>query len=495
MLTPDRVADSLPLVADLSATEDADRLTIIGTFDEAAVRAWTEVIENGLPLGLTFDLINAVGDATDSLSEGRRTVIVHKPGTESTRYFFTLDGFRAFLMGDARNATARRVLLAKETESFTTYAFDVEPWTSVVANDDLPRPALPVSPQDVVRDKGAGEVPASIAASLLQSPPPTSSAAFAVWRECALRRLRTALVSEVWKQKNGELRLGIDGPRYVEIQVDPEENAATFAVANQIATWIYASADGESKLVLFTAELARDWPGNERWSAGFQRVAPMAFAAAQRAHRNALVERSTETLKSMGDLRKSLGDEIGRTIAATSDLVAASWRDFAIAIAALVARLTVFSTPSAQGIGQRFLFAICAFLGLSYAVKTISNWRFNATLDDLRHTWRAQLYAYLTDAEYEATAIEPLRRANDVYVVTAWLLAIAYVAVIGFVFALASSIGVVQGGPASGSAPQARLSPLASPNRTITTVSSSPSPRGPSRVLQVPGSLSSPKIR
>ena len=432
MLAPSSVAAAAERFGrDGLLEESVTRLEVRGRATMDSVAEWLAIRAEAATLNLNVAAYDAFDEPVEDFTTNVRRIIVTKNATASTVYFFTVEGFRAFLFDGDRLADARRILIARETESFATLGFKVEPWLGMVADDEEQQPSLPPSPRRFVRDLGAGVVPASIADAVLTSDEPAGSAAFAAWRSVALSRLRVALASEAWR-RDGSTFLGLAGSRFVEVPVSLNEDQNAFSVANTAARWVYEGSDVEARLVLFTAELARDWPDHASWSTGFLKVATFALAAAQRAYRQQLVERSTETLKSLTELRKNLGDEIAATIQATRDLVSSSWRDFAIAIAALIARLTIFSDGSLKSVvaGRMLVVAVSGFLLLTYSVTLISNWRFNDNISRLRETWRLQLYGYLSDAEYRTNAISPLDRVTRIYYFTAIPLGIAYIALV-----------------------------------------------------------------
>lgn len=461
MLSPSSIAAEAATYAGSGGTldESVDRFELTRAPGVAAIaETWRAILADGPALGLTVTFFDTFGEPLAEISPSVARIVIEKPKSASIWYFFTIDGFRKALFDQARLATVRRIHVAQETTPFSTLAFRVEPWLVRVPDDALPQAPLPPSPRRFVRDLGAGVVPVTIADALLTSPAPAESGAFTAWRAIAVARLRCALASEAW-QRDGVTFLGFAGPRYVEVRVGDDDPSPAFALANEAATWVYEGPDVGARLVLFVAELARDWPSDSDWTAPFVRLAPTALATAQRAHRAQLVEQSGEILKSLGDLRKGLADEISKTVQATRDLIGASWRDFTIAIAALIARLTIFNgaAPADVRNGRVLLLAVGFALVLSYAISAYTTWRFNANATQTRATWRKQLYAYLSDNEYDAVASRPLASANAVYYLSATVLGFAYVAMVALLLAIGFEPATQTSG-ASGS-PVPRVSP------------------------------------
>ena len=436
MLSPTEIA---ALARKLSVTKDGhldesdNRLEVAGHISSTDLEVWRDVTKTGASLGLSFAYADNVGESVDDIGEGFYRLFISKTCTEATSYFFSVVGFKKFLYDYARLRTVTQILVAEASAVFETASFIINPWTALVADDEMLEPRIDV--RRYVRDFGSGAVPASIQDAILVSEAPQASSFYKTWREVAEKKLQVALSSQAWKDGN-RLMLGLEGQRSVQFRMIDTLSDKAFSVATGAARWVYDDVrDTEARLILFTAELARDWAPDGTWNETVESNGGASLAAAQRAYRQQLVATSSETLKALGDFRKTLADEIASTMQATRDLVAGTWRDFAIALAALVAHENAItakgsSSQLAEGVTHYVLVSVAIFLALSCGITLISNWRFNANLDALRKRWRTKLYSFLTEAEYEEFAAKPLKKTSRIYSRTAWLISVGYAALI-----------------------------------------------------------------
>jgi hypothetical protein len=207
-----------------------------------------------------------------------------------------------------------------------------------------------------------------------------------------------------------------------------------YNILQDAARWVYASgSDVETRHILFTDALAREWHDGVAWYAGFPTFAPRALASAKNAYRKHLSDTSSDTLKALDDLRKSLSDEISKVTQQTRDLTAALWRDFAIVFTALAGRaaLVVAGNPIADALAIKVLmYAAGGYALFSVASTLWANWRFEVIFSANRAAWRERLFAFLLPEELDRLAVTPLKRTRDVYRVTAWTVAVAYAVMI-----------------------------------------------------------------
>jgi hypothetical protein len=136
-----------------------------------------------------------------------------------------------------------------------------------------------------------------------------------------------------------------------------------------------------------------------------------ALASAREAFAFHLQEDSKEAIKSLGDLRKALQEEVARSQTATRDLLSALWRDAAIAGAAFALRS---ATTNSSAINIASLGA-ATLLFASLLTTVLSNWRFDVLAKQVRAQWRQRLYAFMSEKQWIELVTQPVSRARWVY--------------------------------------------------------------------------------
>src|SRR5690606_27287850 len=137
--------------------------------------------------------------------------------------------------------------------------------------------------------------------------------------------------------------------------------------------------DVEVKHTLLAYELGREWPEDISWTKGFVDRGSRALDAAKTAFHAHIRETSKDTLKSLGELRKTLTEEVSKTSQQTRELLSTLWRDFVIAITAILGRaaFVLSGTASADSdIMRVMLGGIAVFLAFSLIFTLRANSRF-----------------------------------------------------------------------------------------------------------------------
>lgn len=411
--------------------------------------------------------------ALEAIASTRGMVDVRflKPNTRTTYYFFEAQMLMALFADDAAFSAARRVFVARGIEPFKTMQCTFARWEGVAPDDDDVTNPEAVELRMLIADlTPTRRVPSSIGNLLLQDPAPQPSVALQTWKSYAAGTLPCILVNEVRSSKQNDI-LVLSSPRRVAITASEPASVDSVVLDAELeaARWIYAGGPGvENRFTFFTTELSRSWPGTLSWDPGFRIAGPTALESARAAQRLFLSGKTGEVLKALGDLRKSLSDEVSIVMQQSRDLGSSLWRDFAIAIAALAARVAAGASSATLdlSLGLLLVFVAC-FLAYSLYVTLKSNARFIEAAGESRKIWTHKIYSFLQEAELKELASEPLAKAESVYWWTAWKVGIAYVVVILILLAVS-------------------VSPLLHPNARSSDVSgkASPSTAGPTATQQ-----------
>ncbi|RST85243.1 hypothetical protein EJC49_16710 [Aquibium carbonis] len=343
-----------------------------------------------------------------------------------TAFFITRMGFEAAL-GDAEfMLAARKVWIAEDFLPFATIACVYVPWGS--ATDQKPLEEIFDSPRRLVRDESYQLVPIDIRPWYLIVPGDDTSGVFAAWKEAAVRNLIFCLPTEI-RTSDASRKVVLKGARSVFADVDlSKPQARLFDVITEAVRWVYDQRrDTETKFHLLNNHLALYWPENTKWPMGLTGVLDQALASAREAFAFHLQDDSKEALKSLGDLRKALQDEVARSQTATRDLLSALWRDAAIAGAAFALR----SATTNSSVVKIASLSAAALLFASLLTTVLSNWRFDVLAKQVRSQWRQRLYAFMSDDQWGELVTRPISRARWVYRASIVPVMAVYVVLIG----------------------------------------------------------------
>lgn len=449
MITPSQILASAELLAATDGgaiDESVDRLSVSGQFDEPLLKQWRAIASEIDAAGLgSLKALDSISDEVDLATalvddlHGSIRIIIEKRNSGTVFFAYSWRGLAALLGAVDHISLARRVYIAELNHSFSTESCRFSSWSGASADqgDADVKETLP-SPRRIVKDVAGGKVPVSIGPYLLVAHPLMSSMPYQVWQQAACRQMLLCLVNEVWRTDGDEMVV-LAGPRTRRIPAGLASLSAVdlFLVATDCARWVFASGrDVEVRHTLFTYELAREWPDTETFASGFLAKAPRALEAAKTAFYAHVRETSKDTLKALGDLRKTLSEEVTKVVQQTRELLSGMWRDFAFAATVLAARMALLvaekpaaSSPAVQGL----IFGTAIFLAFSLYMTLRSNAKFMSISAQSRMSWRNKLYGFLPEDDLKALADEPLKQSECEYRVTKrWVIG-AYVVMIGLI--------------------------------------------------------------
>lgn len=393
----------------------------------------------------TVVALDALGDdvdlpTTDSF-EGEIRLVIHKRRDDVMPLVLTRQGLQALLADPPRIAAARRVRLAADFAPFAAVSCRFEPWADQPASEPEPHRLAHIVPRRIVRDQLA-LAPLSIGPFLIEQPPVETSAIYSAWQSAACRQLLMSLCNEIW-QEDGEIRVALHGPRTRKLPVEPQglQPDRDFAALTEATRWVYDSGrDVEARHTLFTYELAREWPQSVPFAEAFSSRAPDALDAAKNAFRMHVQGAAKETLSALQDLRRNLADDVGRLVQHTRDLATSLWRDFLIALAALLGRIMMLAAaPDIRELwaAKAVLIGTALYLAFSLFTTLAANARFMQLAEQNRMVWRSKIYGFLEDSDYQALASTPLGAATRTYRRIRLAVAAAYLLLVTALLAVA----------------------------------------------------------
>lgn len=276
---------------------------------------------------------------------------------------------------------------------------DARPFTPEIA---------PPDPMRVVRVLGTAEPIEPVGRWLLRDPDADVAGPLLVfWRERCTEVLSKALAQEI--ERDGRLlfrgppptRFRCSGAHRIEIN--------SLAALQRATAWVYESSrELENRHGLLAAEISRTSARDGDLS-DLGAIMPFAIEGARIAYGFGLSQQSRDALKSLSDLRKAVSDETTKLSDATRSLAAAVMASAVGNVAIVIARLTLNNSahlvaPAAAAIGFALAIYVCVVIW--------SGWHFLTIQQDLRRDWRARLYRFLGDDEYERMVTAPVHKAE-----------------------------------------------------------------------------------
>lgn len=415
--------------AGLGVDERVDTIVLRGTFPSAqAQHVWIRCLPE-VPAPFTslqiYDLGfgGDLGTADDFDPDRVVSINIGKPLYEKCGCFI----FRDFAANQFSTKTAPvRILVhgLQPSEAFAARALDVVPWD--LSNDPGPAATLmpSIDPTRFVRDfVPEREVVQDLSPWILLTPPASRSSLFDAWEKVAVRRLLAGLVSRAWVEE-GSVWLQASGPPIFRVRADDPILIDARGSLTQAVQWVFLSgADLEVRHLLFAGELARAVRRNQTFAATVDR----ALEAARAAYEAHVQSASRETLKILGDLRKTVIEETQKVAQRAQDLTSTLWRDVAVFALPFVLKILGDTGRVANvQIEAFFYFGAAAVICVSFVLQTLINRSFFASQRSSRQSWMQTLYSYISDRERQEIADAPIDQAMRSYNLTHRVLAVVY---------------------------------------------------------------------
>ncbi|MCU4180176.1 hypothetical protein [Bosea sp. BH3] len=410
-------------VADLGIGEDPGRLSLAGSLTRAALDAW-QAVSDEAPDWLSFSFIDPADDRIlprDAIAGERARITITFASNANMPHLFTREGWRSFLLEDARVSSATSVRLAFDAARFRTRAFDVAPWEGVLAVGLAAPPPRDSSPRRQVRSQSSVLMAPTRIEPWLVDGDNSQGTAWEIWEDVASAMISRSLPNELYVEA-GEERVSLVGqpPRRLELGRFSDGDVP-FTALQDAACWVYTEGtDVEVRHTFLSAELAREWPARKSFSSGLSGKLASSLDSARLLYKAHLRAGSKDTLKALADLRKTLADDVQKLVQQARDLSSAVWRDVAVAIGVMAVR---FGLDAAKTVPSSFAFStiyllVAAYFIASFWLTVTINRRFLSSLEQSRAAWRTKLYAFLDDDDYRELAGTPLSAAIEDYRVT-----------------------------------------------------------------------------
>ena len=337
------------------------------------------------------------------------TVVINKPvGPAGVLRLLTNVGLAEWLERD----DGRRIWqVARLETAFRTYAVTFAPWDAVgpppyAGNESR-------SARRLVREvAGIRAVPESVNRWLLADKNvfPGDAAAARTWGEIAARRLMLVLPNEVDGEQHLlrfkgpprlDLRLAVPG-----LDVLPVLTLDGFLALQKAVDWVFElEREAEMRHILLAAEFARSGGSGDAAPEFVRDNVADALAGAKTAYQVQLSGISSDALKTLSELRKSVSDDTAKVAEGTRQIITAVAGALAIGVGLVAARLSGTVDPT--------LIKIILLLAATYvAITILSGVSFTFLQRKVRKAWQPRLYRFLTSTDYDALVGGPARTAE-----------------------------------------------------------------------------------
>lgn len=380
---------NVPMVDALSVAADCRALGWSVSVEDAAATEW---------------LIEDLDDAFAPF-----TLIVEKPvARDGLLRLLTNVGLVEWL---ARDDDRRSWQLGRLGSSFETHGILFSPWGRDEADTAVPTGSR--NARRLVRQAtGRREVPTSMNRWLLTDREafPEMDEAAGAWAAVAARKLALALPDEM----DGERQvLRFKGPPRLDLRLPPAETdmlaalgRAGFLALQEAVDWTFeVEREAEMRHILLATEFARCGGSGDAADAFLKENAADALAGARTAYQIQLAGLSSDALKTLSELRRSVSDDTAKVADGTRQIITAVAGALAVGAGLLAAR-------SSGSVNPTLIQVVLALAAVYVAITIVSGVLFTLLQRQVRRAWQPRLYRFLTKADYESLVGGPARSAE-----------------------------------------------------------------------------------
>lgn len=259
---------------------------------------------------------------------------------------------------------------------------------------------------------GQRTVPASMSRWLIADPAAVlaEGTTMAVWTRHAARKLILALPDEVDAETQrlrfkGPPRLDLDLPA-ADVDLAALLGAQGFLGLQAALDWVFEiEREAEMRHILLAAEIARSGGTGVAADVFIKNNIADALASAKLAYQMQLAGMSSDALKTLSELRKTVSDDTAKVADGTRQIITAVAGALAIGAGLIAARLSGSVDPA--------LVTIVMILAITYvAITILSGISFTLLQRSVRKAWQPRLYRFLAPADYASLVGDPAKKAE-----------------------------------------------------------------------------------
>ncbi len=255
------------------------------------------------------------------------------------------------------------------------------------------------------------------------------------WKEVSTLKLLCAISAEIFKEGN-QIELYFRGERRKKLTLDisnAELLKTIFNVSTNCANWIYGqSKDIDTRHGIFNHQLSILLPDSPKES-DLLSVFESALDNSKLAYRYHLQSNNKELNKTLTDLNKTLFDYITKIRQNTTDLMTSAWRDLSTVLGLMLLNFSLKKPDLPDKIYDYLAVALCIYLTVSIILTGRVSFCYYKNLMTGLKDWRAKIYGYLNDEEFNTFAYNPLQLAHEKYKSTFIVVCVLYSLMILFI--------------------------------------------------------------
>lgn len=345
----------------------------------------------------------ALGDVDDV--QGPYQIVLEKPVDTMTGYILSLLAMDDLLFDIGRR---RNIRIAGLSQPFEALGIAFTPWE--IAATALSNPTPLKSPRTFVREYGDNRVvPLSLAQWLMPNPSwHADEPVFVRWATLSVKQCMLSLGDEV---KLAPLVVIFKGPPRSSMPIPDIAQTVDeplFSAMQACSAWVYETpSETEMRHPLLAAEIARIAPAGATLIPE-NGVFETALESARLAYQLGMSKLSSDTLKMLTDLRKSVLDEATKVSDGTRQLVAAVATTLSLEIGLIAAKIGVHA--DGRLIGAITVIAVVYMVAIVW-----SGYCFLKLQGEIRDQWKPRTYGFISLEGYKSLVEEPATKAADVY--------------------------------------------------------------------------------
>lgn len=351
--------------------------------------------------------------------------------------FFTTEGLFSSLKSDIVQKSSR-VFLFFEFPEFSSRRCKFQTWSP--SDEDISPNENLTDPRKFIRDSTGGGLIEYLEFWVLKSPPRINHDFYQKWLEAAAPYTSFIFCSEIWK-KESSLNLVFTGPQKLEIPYTANNKTPLSANLKimEAANWILdIEREVDIRHNFLSSRIASErFRKTESWLDLLNRIISRAFENAKNDYKAHLHSKSSETLKAIADLRKSIAEETSKIIERTHTLTSTLFRDIAIAIGTV--SIKILTAKDGDTISTLLLLFSAAWLGASLFITTKTNHAYIISLIKSRYLWSKKVNSLIPISEFKELSARPFREAISAYNKSRTYATIIYTSTIAFMLLLATS--------------------------------------------------------
>ncbi|WP_438870066.1 hypothetical protein [Pseudomonas sp. L1(2025)] len=301
----------------------------------------------------------------------------------------------------------------------------------------------PIDPRKFIKDSSGGELVKDLEFWITNQIPSEESNIFTRWLEIALKKSTLLFCSEIWSTGNS-LNLVFKGVQTLEISFNEREKslAPQHIKILEAASWILElDREVEIRHSLISSRIANEQLRREdSWPELLERSLTKILENSKNDYKAYLHSKSSETLKLIAEIRKSIAEESAKIIDRTHALSSTLFRDIAIAFGTISVKFLALKNKDDFKAEILFLLLFTAcWLAASLCITTSTNKMYIISLTKSRFFWSRKVNQSIPITEFKELSERPFRDAVKAYNKTRRQASLVYGLVIVALIAMALS--------------------------------------------------------